>query len=98
MPGNSSATGRARWRFELGAGPGTSPGVGEGIVVIGRKARRLYAVDAASGRARWIHEADEPFLGSRPVVTGGAVYVGNAKGNLYAFDIAGGNGTRAYPG
>jgi outer membrane protein assembly factor BamB len=59
--------------------------VAGGTVYIGSADKRLYAVDAASGRERWRFETGD-IVRSTPAVDRGIVYFGSRDHNVYAVD------------
>ena len=70
-----------------------SPGVGDQTIYTGDAKGRLHALDAASGRVRWMFRPDEQedrayqFF-STATEAGGRVYVGAASGYLYCLDAS----------
>ena len=57
-----------------------------GVVYIGSYDGKVYAIDAISGRERWIRRlSGKPILGS-PVVSAGTVYIGSTDAKIYALD------------
>jgi outer membrane protein assembly factor BamB len=88
----------ARWTFEDGsAWVVASPAVHDGIVYSARSSSgRVRAVDAATGRERWMYQTGA-LVFSSPVVVGGTVYVGSGDSNLYALDASDGSVRWAFP-
>jgi outer membrane protein assembly factor BamB len=88
----SLAAGRsADWVYPTGE-PGVSSGpvVGTDAVHVasGGRSSTIYALDAATGEARWTVEPDvEGFMNS-PAVVEGVVYVGSLDATLWALDAA----------
>jgi outer membrane protein assembly factor BamB len=94
-------TGRIVWRFETHGGgvkrdmprpngPSydyltSGATVVEGTVFIGSADKRLYAVDAATGRERWHFETGD-IIRSTPAVNHGTVYFGSRDHDVYAVD------------
>jgi outer membrane protein assembly factor BamB len=74
------------WQFEgaKGALAARPLAVGD-LVYAGSWDNKLYAIDAATGEARWDIEADNWFW-SEPVVSGGALYAASLDGKVYAVD------------
>ncbi len=64
-------------------------------VYFGSSDGKLYAVDIASGQARWTFEAAKEFW-STPVVIGDTVYATSLDGRLYAIDAATGQKRWSY--
>jgi eukaryotic-like serine/threonine-protein kinase len=95
-------TGRARWRYNLGARVYSSPAVATGVVYVGGQDGTVHAIDLATGRCRWrfdtegtrLKSADFGFdrttVQSSPSVANGVVFVGARDGWLYAIDAASG--------
>ncbi|MEE1806534.1 serine/threonine-protein kinase [Streptomyces sp. BE133] len=65
------------WRF-------TSPTVADGVVYIG-SSKRVYALDAATGKKKWAY-ATGGTVGSSPTVADKVVYVGSSSKRVYALD------------
>ncbi len=63
------------------------PVVTGGVVHTGSSDGRVYALDAATGRARWSHQTGDTVLFS-PVVAGGTVYAANTSGMAVALEAA----------
>ena len=79
--GFDRATGTRRWTYEAPAGDGPGLFLGphhEGVVYTGSPGGRAYAIDAASGRLRWMTTVVEGHMTSvfRPVVDRDRVVVG----------------------
>jgi outer membrane protein assembly factor BamB len=63
----------------------SSPAVSDGVVYVGSRDACLYAVDAAKGTLRWIHDYAKdggPWAISSPAVRGQLVYMGTADGHF----------------
>ena len=56
-----------------------------GTVYVGSWDRKVYALDAATGRPGWAY-ATGSFVISGPAVAGGTVYVGSYDHKVYALD------------
>ena len=73
----------------------SSPAVAGDMVYVGDGSGTVYALDRASGRERWRHQAGRRIFSS-PVIADGVLYVGNDDGSVYAIrgfghaDAAGG--------
>lgn len=76
-----------KWIFPTGARIVGSAVWYEGAVIFGSDDGHVYAVDAASGRQRWMHRTDGP-VPATPAVHGGTVYVPSYDGRLHAIDAA----------
>ena len=66
--------------------PGSPP---EGVVYVGSRDGRVYALDAADGSRTWAFPTGEPISGA-PAVAGGTVYVGSLDGRVYGLTADGG--------
>ena len=65
------------------AGVGSSPAVSRtGVVYIGSQ-DTLYALDAATGTAKWTTDAGGAF--ASPVVSNGVIYVSSSDGIVHAY-------------
>lgn len=81
-------SGHEVWRFR--AGPiESSPLVSDGIVYVGSWDHRVYAVDAGSGRVRWMFSTGDKVKGGASLGYG-AVYIGSYDGRLYSLDVRNG--------
>lgn len=79
------------WTFEPAARQQpfhSSAAVAEGLVVAGSRDKRLYAVDADTGKAKWSFAAAGQ-IDASPVIVNGRVYVGSLDddGHFYALDL-----------
>ncbi len=73
------------WEFQVPGGIVSSPAIYNGVVYIGSRANKIYALDAATGVLRWERLA-AGWVDSSPTVVGGVVYVSCLGGRLYALD------------
>jgi outer membrane protein assembly factor BamB len=73
----------------------SSPTVVDGTVYVGSADKRLYAVDAETGRVRWSFAA-QGSIRSTPAVSEGAVYFGSWDGKVYALSAEGGEEVWSY--
>jgi outer membrane protein assembly factor BamB len=81
-------SGHEVWRFR--AGPiESSPLVSHGVVYVGSWDHRVYAVDAAGGRVRWVFSTGDKVKGGASLGHG-AVYIGSYDGRLYSLDARSG--------
>ena len=92
-----------RWFFPTGAPVSASPSVVHGTVYVGSWNGTMYALEASSGRMRWMfniadpHPEDRsgfPGIQSSATVSHGKVYFGAADANVYALSAR--NGTVAW--
>ena len=75
-------TGKIVWQRTTGLNE-SSPLVAGGLVYVADWDGRVWALDAATGRTRWIYRADGRIKGSL-AFAGGRVYVGAYDGRVYA--------------
>lgn len=61
--------------------------VQNGTVYIGSADKKLYAVDAESGREKW-HFETRGIVRSTPAIEGGLVFIGSYDNNVYAVDAS----------
>ena len=64
-----------------------TPVVSEGVVYVGSRDERLYALDLYDGTELWRFEADRG-VDSNPSVVDGTLYVADNGGNVYAVEEA----------
>ncbi len=77
--------GKLKWVFSTGAPIHSSPAVADGIVYVGSRDYKLYALDAATGAKLWEYKTDS-WVESSPAIVNGVVYFGSNDGRLYALD------------
>ena len=98
-------SGKPRWKFDThGAGVArdlpsatsatydyqtSAATVADGIVYIGSADKKLYAIDARSGKERW-HFDTQGSVRSTPAVAGGRVFFGSYDHFVYALDASSG--------
>ncbi len=76
------------WQFEEAEGALAARPLAVGaLVYAGAWDNKLYAIDAATGEARWDIEADNWFW-SQPVASEGTLYAASLDGKVYAVDAA----------
>ena len=87
--------GKALWKSQLPSEVLAPPEAQEGIVVARAGDGRVYGLDAATGKQRWIYQRTTPPLTVRTnvglVVARGAVFVGFSGGRLVALQLSTGN-------
>ena len=88
-----ATSGAQTWRVELGDPVSSSPGAGDGLVVVGGINGTVVALDAASGTQRWTAAASSEVL-APPAVGAGVVVVRAIDGRIFGFDAA--DGTRRW--
>ncbi|MEU5599483.1 PQQ-binding-like beta-propeller repeat protein [Streptomyces sp. NPDC020298] len=85
LPGTTSTP----WTYEVSEDFLSSPVVADGTVYIGSDRGRVYALDAATGTARWTHTTRGRINScSPPAAVGGTVYLGSDHGLVYALNAA----------
>lgn len=88
-----AATGKRLWEAPAGdymhASPCLDPARGQ--VIVGANDHILRAVDLASGKVRWEHEAGGPFKAWAAVDEEGSCFAASFDGFLYALDAATGS-------
>lgn len=77
-----ASTGRTRWKFNA-APVESSPLVVGGTVYFGTWDNKVYALDAKTGRKRWIAQTDNR-MNTSPAYWGGTIYIASDSGTLYA--------------
>jgi outer membrane protein assembly factor BamB len=82
-----AATGELLWGVGTMDLVRAAPAVAGGVVYVGSRDRRVYAVDADTGSSVWTVTVGG-IVDAAPVVAGGVVYVGAGNGRLYALDAA----------
>ena len=85
----ASPEGTLKWEFSTGDAIHSSPAVVDGVVYIGSRDNKLYALDAATGDKLWEYETGS-WVESSPAVVNGVVYFGSNDGTLYALDARNG--------
>ncbi len=80
-------TGEELWSYWSGGSSThfSSHTVANGIVYVGSKKNRLYAIDASTGELLWNYVTNKDVL-STPAVAEGVVYAGSQDNNLYALN------------
>lgn len=80
--------GKPLWRSRISSEVLGSPKISGGIVVVRSGDSRIYGLDAADGKRKWVYERATPSLALRSAagvtLDGGAVYAGFAGGKLVA--------------
>lgn len=66
----------------------SSPAVANGVVYIGNRDERVYALDATDGTKCWSYPTGFGWIDSSPTMLDGTVYVGSDDGNVYALDAS----------
>ena len=82
--------GQLRWSFEADQSIWGAP-VSDGTnIYFGTLGRKVYAVNAQTGKQTWMQTVDGAVLGSPVLESGKALFVGTYGGTLYALDPASG--------
>lgn len=80
--------GKPLWKSRVSSEILSAPKVGSGVVVVRTGDSRIFGLDVADGKRKWVYERATPSLTLRSaagvVVDGGAAYVGFAGGKLVA--------------
>ncbi len=83
------------WKSRLTSEILSAPQVAEGIVVVRTQDGRIFGLDAADGKRKWVYQRSTPTLTVRSfasvAITRGGVFAGFAGGKLVALDINNGN-------
>jgi len=76
------------WRFYLAASSKVTPAVADGVVYVGANDGKLRAIDAESGKERWVVDTRAEIL-AEPLVAGGKVFSANGLGVVTAYSLTG---------
>lgn len=86
--------GRERWRARVSSEVLAAPVVEGDLVIVRSTDSRVFALDAADGRRRWVYQRAQPTLAVRSatgaVLQGGYVFSGFSGGRLVAVSAANG--------
>lgn len=87
--------GNPRWQAKVSSEVVSPPDVAEGIVVVWSGDGRIYGLNAADGKTKWVYQRINPPLTVRNFAGGtisrGGLFIGTAGGKLVALDLATGN-------
>ena len=83
------SNGTVAWVFSTGGAIYSSPAVSKGVVYVGSRDSKLYALDADTGTELWKYETGS-WVDSSPAIVNGVVYFGSNDGRLYALDTSSG--------
>lgn len=83
---SGSAPSKRLWSFTGDGALLTAPVVTDGVVVVGSSDRRIYGLDAKTGKTLWTGTTGYAFTAG-PVVTGRVVVIGDQGGNIDGFDL-----------
>ena len=81
----SQKTGRAVWKYQIGAKVNTSAAYSGGRIFIGNQSGTLYALNARTGRLAWKAGQATEFFYATPAVAYGRVFIGSTDGTMYAY-------------
>lgn len=80
--------GKPLWKSKVSSEVLSAPKISNGVVVVRSGDSRIFGIDAADGKRKWVYERATPPLTLRSaagvVLDGGAAYVGFAGGKLVA--------------
>jgi len=84
------------WKIDLGGSAPDSPAVSSDgtTLYIGSFAKKIFAVDIASGSVRWTAETKDWVWGA-PVLGGDSLFAADISGNIYSLGVP--NGKDAWP-
>jgi outer membrane protein assembly factor BamB len=89
------ADGKPRWQAKVSSEVVSPPDVAEGVVAVWSGDGRIYGLNAADGKTKWVYQRINPPLTVRNFAGGaisrGGLFVGTAGGKLVALDLATGN-------
>ena len=71
------------WEFKTGNKIWATPLVDNGVVYIGSFDKKMYAIDAATGKVKWQFETEGPIINS-PVLQDNILYFGTLNREFYA--------------
>jgi|SRR5579859_1171143 len=87
---------KRKWTYQANYSLGnSSPAVTDGMVYIGSRNGKLYAIDTISGSQKWVYQTNGPITSS-PAVADSIVYIGSWDFSLYAIDATSGTKKWAY--
>ncbi|HEU0002754.1 MAG TPA: PQQ-binding-like beta-propeller repeat protein [Ktedonobacteraceae bacterium] len=78
------------WSFIAGNAVQTTPAIMNGVIYFGSNDRKLYALNASTGKLIWSYTTGLDVIGS-PAVANGVAYVGSNDKKLYALRASTGN-------
>lgn len=86
---------RAIWRAYLGAASRCVPSVSEGTVFVGANDGRVHALDAKTGKSKWVFKTGGAVV-SQPLVMAGKVIFGSEDEKLYCVSASTGKQAWAF--
>ncbi len=82
------------WKIQVSSEVTAPPAVSEGVAIVYAGDGRVYALDTADGKTKWVYQRQNPSLVVRnsapPTVSHGGVFVGTAGGHLAGLDLTNG--------
>jgi hypothetical protein len=76
------------WGSTTGGGVDSSPAVFGGVVYVGSRDHKVYALNATTGTPKWTYATGNNVEYSSPAVAGGVVYVGSDDDKIYALNAS----------
>lgn len=73
------------WAYKTGGAVLSSAVIMDGVVYVGSEDKQLHAIDAMTGKRKWVFVA-QTLIDASPVVDQGVVYIGTDGGVLHAID------------
>lgn len=87
--------GNELWKARVTSEVLSSPQVDDGVVIVRSGDGRIFALDAADGKRKWVYQGPTPALTMRNfasvLISRGAVFAGLAGGKLVAMNLLNGN-------
>lgn len=80
--------GNLKWAFQADQSLWAAPVSDGQRVYFGTLGRKVYAVDASTGKQAWVHSVDGAILGSPALKSDGTLFVGTYGGSVIALDAA----------
>jgi serine/threonine protein kinase len=84
------------WSFQMQGAVDGSPIIHNGIIYVGSRDQRLYALDGQKQRKLWHYDAGAP-LRSTPTLHGDTLFFGDDDGTMHAVQSSGGRGRWRVP-
>ncbi|MDD4269128.1 MAG: PQQ-binding-like beta-propeller repeat protein [Thermoguttaceae bacterium] len=76
------------WSYPLGPHCCSTPAISQGLVYVADCGGQVHCVDAATGKACWVHQADRDIWAST-LVADGKVYIGTRRGDFWILAAGG---------
>ena len=94
--GGIKPNGEKLWEFGTGAEVYSSPAVADGVVYIGSRDGKVYALSVKTGKEIWKYSTGNS-VESSPAVADGVIYIGSRDGKVYAISATTGYKLWDYP-